>query len=231
MLNKEIKQLIIVKSGLAENEAEKMYFRFFHNWAEHHKYIYKRFNINFGDKILDIGCGCGHNLIHFNKKSIGIEKDERFFNFAKKIGLNVKDLNVEDDLLNLKGENFEFIWCTDFLVHTVSPFKFLCECREILAPAGKILIQIPLMSVLNKHKSSCHLYAFNKKSLIYMLDVCGYKILKTSGCVRCLPGFINTIFEPVLRIFGTNIWVLAEKLPEPKFNKNKLFLPKWINYN
>jgi|SRR3989344_6661373 len=231
MTNEEVKNIIFAKSVLPREEAGKMYFRFFHNWAENHKYIYKKFNINFNDKILDIGCGVGHNLIHFNKNSVGVEKDEKFFNFAKNIGLDVRNLNIEDDFFNLKGENFEIIWCADFLVHLASPFKFLCECRNVLASQGKIVIQIPLMSALNKHKSSCHLYAFNKKSLIYLLEICGYKIIKTSGCARRLPGFLNFIFEPLLQIFGTNIWVFAEKEKEPRFNKNKLFFPKWINRN
>lgn len=231
MTNEKVKNIVLEKSGLKKDEALKMYFRFFHNWFLNNKYIYKKFNVDFGAKILDIGCGVGHNLIHFSPNSVGIEKDEKFSKIAKSLGLNVKSFNVEEDLRSLIGEDFDLIWCTDFIVHTASPFKMLYDSRELLNDSGKIILQIPLMSVLNKHKSSCHLYAFNKKSLIYLLKTCGFKIIKTSGCVRRLPNFLNFIFNPLLQILGTNIWILAEKLPEPKINRNKLFLPKWINNN
>jgi len=226
MKNEEVKKIILEKGTFTAEENLRVYNTYFHNWVEYNDYIYKRFNINFDNKILDIGSSYGHNLIHFNRQSIGIEANQSLIPFSRSLGLNIMELNIEDALP--ADEKFDLIWCTDFLVHLISPYKFLYDCRKILKDNGRLVIQIPLMSILNTHRSACHFYAFNKKSLLYLLEMNGYKILKTSGCIRKMPKIFNVIFEPVLQIFGGNIWVLAEK-KETSFNFKKSFLPNWFN--
>lgn len=225
--NEELKKIILEKglAGLSENE--RIYRKFFKDWQEKNAYIYNRFNLDFSAKILDIGCTYGHNLIHFAEGSVGIEKNTKAAEFARSLGLNVVDINAEDGLELIAGP-FDFIWCTDFLVHMISPYKFLYDCRRLLKSKGQIVIQIPLMSILNKHRASCHFYAFNKKSLIYLLEMAGYKVIKSSGLIRRMPGWLNCLLEPVLELWGGNIWLLLEKQEETPVNFDKVYLPGWF---
>ncbi len=225
MINKELKKLIIEKIG-DTSESERIYNKFFKGWQNNHSYIYNKFGIDFNMKILDIGCGYGHNLIYFSENSMGLEADIKQAEFAKRLGLNILTINVEEDLSEI-NQKFEFIWCTDFLVHMVSPYKFLYDCRKLLEERGHMVIQVPLMSMLNKHRSDCHFYAFNRKSLIYLLEMAGYRIVKMSGYIRRMPQWLNFIFESLLQRWGGNIWVLAEKKEMP-INFEKSFLPKWF---
>lgn len=227
--NNELKKNILEK-GLGDvQERERVYKKFFKDWQYKNEYIYKRFNISFNEKILDIGCTYGHNLIHFAKNSVGIEVNTKAAEFGRSLGLNIIAINAEDDL-GLVKEKFDLIWCTDFLVHTISPYKFLYDCRKLLTENGQIIIQIPLMSIFNMHRSNCHFYAFNKKSLIYLLEMAGFKVIKTSGLIRKNPKWFNYFMDPILQLWGGNIWVLAKKEEKIPVNFNKVYLPKWFNF-
>lgn len=225
--NEELKKIILEKGKLGAGEREKIYKTYFKDWQNNHEYIHKKFNLDFNEKILDIGCGYGNNLIHFSDDSIGIEANTSVAEFGQSLGLNIFSINTEEDLSAI-NQKFNLVWCSDLLVHLVSPYKFLYDCRNILKEKGKIVLQIPLMSVFNKHRSMCHLYSFNKKSLLYLLEMAGYKVLKTSGFIRKKPKWFNCIFEPLLQIYGGNIWILAEKNTEAPVNFQKVCFPKWF---
>lgn len=225
MADSEVKKLVLTRGIFSEEENARIYHKFFRHWFERNGYIYKRFGLKKTDKILDIGSHYGHNLIHFNPDSTGLEAERRFVDFSRALGLNIVEMNIEEKWS--LGGKFNIIWCTDVLPHLFSPYKFLYEARKILSAKGKMVLQMPLMSIFNKHKSPYHLYAFNKKSLSYLLEMAGFKIIKTSGCVRRLPPWFNYLFERPLQKFGGNIWILAVK-DEVKINLDKIFPPSWF---
>jgi SAM-dependent methyltransferase len=226
--NNQALEKIILEKGLGDaKENARIYRKFFKDWPAKNNYIYQRFGLDFNSKILDIGCTYGHNLIHFAPESVGIEANEHEAGFARALGLKVVNVNAEDDLGAI-GEKFDLIWCTDFLVHMISPYKFLYDCRPRLKDKGRLVIQVPLLSPLNMHRSTCHFYAFNKKSLIYLLELAGFKTVKTSGLIRRLPQWLNFALEPLLQLFGGNIWILAEKQEKTPVNFDKVYLPKWF---
>lgn len=226
MHKEEIEKIILSKGIYDQEENLRIYNKFFRDWVDNHKYIYKRFKIKESFKILDIGCGPGHNLIHFNRDSVGLEFNDYLINFGKNLGLNIIKANAEDELPDLNNK-FDLIWCTDFLVHMVSPFRFLFKVREYLNNGSRLIIQIPQPSFLGTHKSPEHFYAFNKETLVFLLKAAGYEIIDSSGYVRKIPNFLNAVFEPFLQKFGTNIWILAEKR-EHSGIPNKTFLPSWF---
>jgi 2-polyprenyl-3-methyl-5-hydroxy-6-metoxy-1,4-benzoquinol methylase len=225
--NEEMKKLIIFRGEKSEEENLRIFNKFFKNRQLEQGYIYKKFQINFKWKILDVGCGYGHDLIHFAQDSLGLEAGEAKVNFARSIGLNVMLGNAENDLTAINQE-FDLIWCLDFLVHMASPYKFLYDCRRLLKPRGKIVVQVPLMSMFNMHRSHYHFYALNKKSLEYLLEMAGYKVIKTSGLIRKKPRWFNLMFDYWLERWGGNIWILAEKSEQVPVDFNNMYLPEWF---
>ena len=222
----ELKKIILSKGCYDNEENLRIYNKFFKDWFNNHIYIYNKFKIKDSFRILDIGCGPGHNLIHFNPDSVGIEMNDYLIDFGEKLGLNIIKTNIEEDLPVIDGK-FDLIWCTDFLVHMVSPFRFLFKIRDYLNDGSYILIQIPKPSIFGTHKSPEHFYSFNKEDLIFLLKASGYKIVSSSGYVRKMPNCLNKIFEPLLQRFGTNIWILAKKDKHSGI-PDKSFLPSWF---
>lgn len=225
--NGELKKIIIEKGPYGDAENERIFHKFFENWPRENSYVYQRFDMDFDMEILDIGCNFGHNLIHFHPDSVGIEANPFSIKFAQALGLNIVDINAENGMDAIRRQ-FDLVWCTDFLVHMISPYKFLYDSRKLLKPGGKLVIQIPLMSFFNMHRSYCHFYAFNRKALLYILEMAGFKVLKTSGLIRKRPRWFNAMFEPILQIWGGNIWVYAEKMDEVPINFDKVYLPDWF---
>lgn len=205
-------------------ESLRIHNKFFRDWYNNHKYIYRRFGINKLMRILDIGCGAGHNLIHFNKDSIGIDNEDYMINYGRKLGLNIKKLNVEDELIKDRG--FDLVWCSDFIPHLVSPYRFLMQIRQCVG-SGLLLIQTPQISIFKTYDDQLHFYAFNKKALTYLLEISGYKIIDYSGYIRRLPNILNKILEKPLQSFGSNIWILA-KLDKIKETTYKTHRPLWF---
>jgi len=222
----EFKKIILSKGCYNYEENLRIFNKFFKDWFNSHKYIYNKFNIKDSLRILDIGCGPGHNLIHFNQDSVGIEINDYILDFGKSLGLNIIKANMEETLPVINGK-FDLIWCTDFLVHMVSPFRFLFKIRDYLNDGNYLVIQIPKPSILGTHNSPEHFYAFNKETLIFLLKASGYKIVNHSGYVRKMPNFLNKIFDPLLQKFGTNIWILAKKDKHSGI-PDKTFLPSWF---
>ena len=226
MHKEELKKIILSKGCYDKEENLRIYNKFFKDWFNNHVYIFNKFKIKDSFRILDIGCGPGHNLIHFSPNSVGIEINDYLVDFGKSLGLNVIKTNAEENLPVI-NEKFDLIWCTDFLVHMVSPFRFLFKIRDYLNDGNYLVVQIPQPSIFGTHKSPEHFYAFDKETLIFLLKASGYKIISCSGYVRRMPNFLNNVFEPCLQRFGTNIWILAKK---DKYSgiQNKTFLPFWF---
>ncbi len=226
MNEKELKETVLSKGLYNKEENLRIYDKFFKDWSNKHVYIRQKFKIDKSFRVLDIGCGPGHNLIHFSPESIGIEINNYLADFGKGLGLNIVKTNAEDNWPEINGR-FDLIWCTDFLVHLVSPFRFLFKIKEYLKENGKIVIQIPQPSVFNTYQSPEHFYAFDKTSLTYLLEAAGYRVIGYSGYVRKLPNWLNVFLEPLLQKYGTNIWILAEKNNSSVIT-DKSFMPSWF---
>lgn len=222
----ELKKIVLSNGCCGADENLRIYNKFFKNWFDNHNYIHDKFKIKDSFRILDIGCGPGHNLIHFSPDSVGLEINEYMINFGKSLGLNIIKTNVEDNLPDIDGR-FDLVWCTDFLIHMVSPFRFLFKIRKYLDDESYLVIQIPKISLCKTHESPEHFYAFDKQGLSYLLKMAGYQVINSSGCIRTKPNYFNKILEPFLQKFGTNVWVLAKKDKQLPI-LYKTFLPLWF---
>ena len=98
MTNERVKEIVLTKGLFDQKENERIYYKFFHNWVKGNDYIYNRFKVNSGQKILDIGSNYGHNLIHFSSDSVGIEFEKRLADFSRALGLKVIQKNAEEGL-------------------------------------------------------------------------------------------------------------------------------------
>lgn len=222
----ELKKIVLSRGCYNDGENLRIYNKFFKNWFDNHIYIYNKFKIKDSFRTLDIGCGPGHNLIHFNHNSVGIEINNYIADFGRGLGLNIIKANIENNLPAIDGR-FDLVWCTDFLIHMISPFRFLFRIRQYLDDKSCLIIQIPQISLCGTYESPEHFYALNKESLSYLLKISGYRIIGYSGYIRTKPNYLNRALELLLQKFGPNIWVLAKKDKQPHI-PDKAFLPSWF---
>lgn len=135
-----------------------------------------------GKKVLDVGCGPGHDTNYLRKKGldcIGIDLSERMIeiarqNFGKKFEIM--------DFFNLKFKNdyFDGLWCSSVFVHVARNDlpKILRNFRKVLKNNGSLgIITVQKQKVI-KNKNDTRAYImYGKKELEDYLRRNGYKIL------------------------------------------------------
>lgn len=135
-----------------------------------------------GKKVLDVGCGPGHDTNYLRKKGldcIGIDLSERMIeiarqNFGKKFEIM--------DFFNLKFKNdyFDGLWCSSMFVHVARNDlpKILRNFRKVLKNNGSLgIITVQKQKVI-KNKNDTRAYImYGKKELEDYLRRNGYKIL------------------------------------------------------
>src|SRR3989344_5803198 len=92
--------------------------------------------------VLDIGCGNGFYSKLFNKKYIGIDKDEKAIDRARKLYPEKKFEVMNTTHLNFKDNEFETIFSSLVLHHLsdIDLFKTTKEIKRIIKKDGQIYI-------------------------------------------------------------------------------------------
>ncbi len=228
----ELKSFILGNGCFDEKENLRIYHKFFRGSS----YIQCFFCLvdEFQRKrVLDVGCSYGHFLIHFPQGSAGVEINPRMIEFARGLGLEAISANIED-CIPVESSSFDIVFCNAVLEHMVSPHKLLLELHRILKPAGNLIVGVPNMDAMGYGgwKALEHLYAYNKKSLIFLLERSGFKRIKVYGnTLFWLLSHINyRIYEKLPLKFSPNLIAVAGKDPEFKYPDKRLeiFRPSWL---
>lgn len=98
-------------------------------------------------RVLDIGCGAGRLGESIKARQIaevwGVELDAMAAEAARRRLDRVLNLDLEAELAELSGQQFDVIICGDVLEHLRDPRAFLKRCRDWLTPTGQIIASIP----------------------------------------------------------------------------------------
>ena len=97
--------------------------------------------------ILDIGCGDGSFMqelkkVKENSNIFGIEYSDREIEEARKKGLDVRKMDVEQGI-DFQGNGFEIVYAGEVIEHIFNPDNFLAEINRILKRGGHLLITTP----------------------------------------------------------------------------------------
>ena len=156
------------------------------------KILYK---LKIHGRLLDIGSATGFFLDEARKNDWevnGVELSDWAIDYAKsRLCINnifhgiLKDVHYPDNY-------FDAIILKDVIEHIADPKDTLIEIRRILKPKGILCINTPdigsFVSKLLKAQwwrvNQFHLYYFNRKTLYKMLEVSGFKPIKTKSHAR-----------------------------------------------
>lgn len=173
--------------------------------------------------ILDIGCGTGELLNHFQKNGwhiTGIEPDDE----ARKYAVDNYAIPVSDlDSLQLDNqEKFSAITMWHVLEHIYDLHPYLEKIKSILAQNGTFIVAVPNSASWDAlhYKSSWaaydvprHLYHFNQKSIDILMKMHHFNLVKTipmkfdayyisllsekykTGKSHLLKGFLNGFYS------------------------------------
>jgi len=139
-------------------------------------------------RLLDVGCAEGGWLNRVQTEGwdcCGVEPCFGAAENARKLGFKVYDghfLSADINKYNL----FDVITMNDVFDHVHDPWRILKKARKLLRPKGLVVISVMNYNSLERylcHKEWCHftvghLYYFSEKSIRFILNENGFKLVK-----------------------------------------------------
>ena len=129
------------------------------------------------DQGLDFGSGPGPILdILFARQNIKISNYDPYF----------------DNHPELLNKQYDFVTCTEVFEHFYTPFKEMNKINEILKPKGFLILMTEMRRDLEHFKGwgyrtdNTHVCFLNEKSLQWLSENWGYKILSSDGRISSL---------------------------------------------
>ncbi len=137
-------------------------------------------------RLLDVGCGSGANMEWLRSlgwQVAGIEPDPEAVAAARRRGLDVEAGTLESRAY--PDGAFDAVLLNHVIEHVPDPRRTLGECRRVLAPSGRLVIQTPnAASWLHRRfkrdwrglEPPRHLQVFRLAPLARLLDECRFAI-------------------------------------------------------
>ncbi|MHB0869796.1 MAG: class I SAM-dependent methyltransferase [Chloroflexota bacterium] len=235
----EVRQRVVERGCFERAENERIYRKFFATVPRSFLQIVERHRL--GEKrVVDVGCGYGHYLIHFGPTSLGLDANEKSRLFALSIGLQVLDCNVEDSL-PLEPESFDAVWCANLLEHLVAPHLLLSRLHRALTPDGLLVAKVPVIppwfvrkgvGLLGRplgFEASEHINAFTPATFAFTVERAGFQLVEQTSIVLGNP-LLQAATSPITRQIGASITVVARKDPAFVYPEKRLeaFDPSWM---
>jgi len=137
-------------------------------------------------RLLELGCGDGRRLLRLQKKGWSVEGQEVDRKAIAHVRSRIEAPIYEGDLndLSLSHDSYDAILMNHVIEHLIDPIGVLRECFRILKPGGRVVVTTPnTESYGHLQYGSCwrglepprHLYLFNRKNLLNMAEMAGFK--------------------------------------------------------
>jgi SAM-dependent methyltransferase len=183
-------------------------------------------------KILDVGCGAGHDLLSIKKvlpnikiKLYGIDYQEKITPEAREKGIDIRILDIERNRLPFDNNVFDLVIANQIFEYTKEIFWILSECSRVLRTGGYFIVGVPNMAALhnrfllligkqptNMHVVGPHLRGFTLRESKEFLETASvFKVAKI-GATNLFP-LPQLLGRSLLRIFpglGITIFFLRE---------------------
>lgn len=178
------------------------------------KYLYDKYSMKPGQKILDIGCGRGEITKEFSNLKLKIEAVDK--DKSKEHDFKIKYLDVEKDKFTYKNNTFDIVFSKSVLEHLSDPTNFMKEIYRILKPGGLVILMTPdwVSQMKIFFNDYTHKQPYTKYGLYDLLKIFNFKNIKTDLFYQ-LPILWK---YPVLKIVSSIIRFL---LPANDNIKNK----------
>ena len=178
-------------------------------------------------RVLDLGCSYGEYLIHFGPGSVGLDVQDRCVAFARALGLEAYQCDLEGEALPVPVRHFDAIWCSNLLEHVTSPHRFLLKIREHLREDGVLILVVPtfpendfvrraIKMLAPAHWrgifAADHVNGFTRQTLPFFVERSGYTVEET--LVYVSPNrLVNAAANALLR----RSWVSMACVARPDF--------------
>ena len=109
------------------------------------KYLFHRFKLKKGEKLLELGVGNGDFLAGFHNLGLRCFGIDREISTGLKGNLKIKKVDITKEKLPFSNETFDVIYHKSFLEHfyTRDVERVMSESYRVLKKGGKVIILVP----------------------------------------------------------------------------------------
>lgn len=165
-------------------------------------YLYNRYRLKAGMRVLDNGCGRGEFLHAFGK--LGLEAyGTDMSDYCKKA--RVVDLNSEK--LPFEEGFFDVVFTKSVLEHIENVEHYMAEMKRVLKAGGILIIMVPDWETqyLIFYQDPTHIHPYTKKSIERLLCMCDFKSVHVEKFTQ-LPSVwkspVMAVLSKVVRLAG-----------------------------
>lgn len=120
----------------------------------------ERFRIQAGTKVLDVGCGAGVALAHFERlgmraTGITLSEEDRDACLARGFSCELMD----QSFLDFDDRAFGFVWCRHAIEHSPWPYLTLLEINRVVEDRGLVYIEVPRPDDPRRHEENSNHYS------------------------------------------------------------------------
>lgn len=192
------------------------------------RYLFSRYQLPKGSKILDLGCGRGEFLKGFIRCGLngyGVDRST----IAKSIcpEAEVLQADLENNTLPFNDNYFDVVFSKSVLEHFYYPEKLVREIYRILNPGGIVITMVPDWESVYKifYDDYTHRKPFTLNSLRNIFEISGFDKVRVEK-IRQLP-FLWSL--PWLQPFCSFLAVIAPRSLRPysklvKFSQEVMLL-------
>jgi SAM-dependent methyltransferase len=144
-------------------------------------YLFKKFEMKKGEKILEPGCGRGEFLSGFRKMGMDVYGCDLSPQAGEDLdGIEIKQTDIENNSLPYDDDYFDVVYSKSLLEHLWKPDHYFREAKRILKPGGKILTLVPDWEANYKiyFDDYTHRTPFTKISLYDIHQICNYESVR-----------------------------------------------------
>ena len=153
------------------------------------KYLFDKFELKQGMKLLEVGCGRCETLNNFSNLKLevcGVDTSHEAPSFSN--GAKIKICNVENEKLPFENESFDIIFSKSLIEHLDNPDNFLIEGYRLLKKNGIFITMTPDWEVNYQifFDDHTHKTPYTKVSLLDVFRMYGFNKTKVEK-FRQLP--------------------------------------------
>lgn len=108
------------------------------------RYLFDRYGMRPGSRLLELGCGRGEFLRGFIKCGVsgfGVDRSRAASQYCPEAELRIADL--ENEPVPFEDDSFDFIYSKSVLEHFYYPEKIVSEIYRLLRPGGIVITMCP----------------------------------------------------------------------------------------
>ncbi|CAN1513757.1 SmtA SAM-dependent methyltransferases [Methylophilaceae bacterium] len=164
-------------------------------------YLFNKYQLQQGDRFLDIGCGRGEFLLGFiacGVRGYGVDSSSAAMKYCPEA--DFKKVNLENESLPYPNNYFDVVYSKSVIEHFYYPEKLVQEIFRVLKPGGKVITLCPdwEFNIRIYFEDYTHRTPFTKSSLRDIKLIHGFEKVKVER-FRQLPilwGSWNLFFFP-----------------------------------